>query len=253
MSRANRSWHKCATTPPSLSDRPDWGARLRHAFPEPWARRIGGDTTGAIQTIGERLGERIGTEQIVPHPDHVFRALQIAPEDVRVVIVGQDPYPNASHAMGLSFSVPRGTTPLPGSARNIRSELESDLGLALPHHFDLRSWVDRGVLLLNRHLTSAVGSPGAHHSLGWDQVTNRIIDVLAETHSNWVGIVWGKQAAQLIPRFGSAAVVESAHPSPLSANRGFFGSKPFSRTNDLLRERGQQPVDWSLPAEPVAS
>ena len=236
-----------------MSDKPDWGSRLRDAFPEPWASRIGEDVKGNIQAIGNRLAERVGTEQIVPHPDHVFRALQIAPEDVRVVIVGQDPYPNASHAMGLSFSVPAGTTPLPGSAKNIRTELSSDLGLALPDHFDLRSWVERGVLLLNRHLTSAVGSPGAHQSLGWDTVTNRIIDVLAETQSNWVGIVWGKQAAQLIPRFGSAAVVQSAHPSPLSAHRGFFGSKPFSTTNDLLEARGQEPVDWSLPPEPVAS
>ena len=253
MSKANCWWHKCATTPPSLSDSPDWGSRLRDALPEPWAARIGEDTRGEIQRIGDRLAERVGTERIVPHPDHVFRALQIAPEDVRVVIVGQDPYPNASHAMGLSFSVPAGTKPLPGSARNIRAELESDVGLTTPDHFDLRSWVSRGVLLLNRHLTSAVGAPGAHQSLGWDRVTNRIIDVLAETHRDWVGIVWGKQAAQLIPRFAGAAVVESAHPSPLSAHRGFFGSKPFSKTNELLEARGQEPVDWSLPPEPVAS
>jgi Uracil DNA glycosylase len=223
MSRANLSWHKCAITPPLLSDKQDWGSRLRDAFPEPWASRIGEEVKGAIQTIGNSLAERVGIEQIVPHPDHVFRALRIAPEDVGVVIVGQDPYPNASHGMGLSFFVPAGTTPLPGSARNIGRELASDMGLALPDHCDLRRWVERGVMMLNRHLTWAVGSPGGHQSLGWDTVPNRIIDVLAEAQSNWVGIVWGKQAAQLIPRFGSAAVVQSAHPSPLSAHRGFYG------------------------------
>ena len=236
-----------------MSDKPDWGSRLRDAFPQPWASLVGEQTLGEIQEIGDRLATRIGTEQIVPHPDHVFRALQLAPQDVRVVIIGQDPYPNASHAMGLSFSVPAGTRPLPGSARNIRQELESDLGLSLPEHFDLSSWVSRGVLLLNRHLTSVVGSPGAHQSLGWDRVTNRIIDALTETQNNWVGIVWGKQAAQLIPRFGRAPVVESAHPSPLSAHRGFFGSRPFSRTNQLLEGMGLGPVDWSLPIQPVAS
>ena len=236
-----------------MSDKPDWGSRLRGTIPEPWASLIGEDAKDEVQAIGSRLAQRIGSEQIVPHPDHVFRALTLAPRDVRVVIVGQDPYPNASHAMGLSFSVPAGSGPLPGSAKNIRTELENDLGLSLPTHFDLSSWVDRGVLLLNRHLTSAVGSPGAHQSLGWDRVTNRIIDVLVDTQSDWVGIVWGKQAAQLIPRFGGAAVVQSAHPSPLSAHRGFFGSRPFSRTNQLLEGFGHEPVDWSLPIQPVAS
>ena len=182
----------------------------------------------------------------MPHPDHVFRALQVPPEDVRIVLVGQDPYPNAQHAMGLSFSVPRGVTPLPGSARNIRTELASDLGMSLPQHFELLRWVDQGVLLLNRHLTSAVGSPGAHQGLGWDEVTDALIDVVVQTTPGAVAIIWGNQAAKLIPRLGSLPIIRSAHPSPLSAHRGFFGSKPFSRANELLRELGRGEVDWDL-------
>ena len=253
MNKAKLSFLRCAITPLSLPANPDWGAGLTHTLPTSWASLVGDDTTDEIAAIGRALSTRSASEQIVPEPAHVFRALQIAPERVRAVIIGQDPYPNASHAMGLSFSVPRGISPLPASATNIRRELADDLGLELPTHFDLSEWVDRGVLLLNRHLTSAVGAPGAHKSLGWDQVTTRIIDALASVHSDWVGIVWGRQAAQLIPFFGEAPSIESPHPSPLSAHRGFFGSKPFSRTNELLARRGLDPVDWSLRPEPVAS
>lgn len=224
----------------------DTGQRLVASVPPTWSRHLPAEILERIGQIGQSLGARVGTEQIVPHPDHVFRALQVAPEDVRVVLVGQDPYPNASHAMGLSFSVPRGVSPLPASARNIRTELASDLGISLPEHFELLRWVDQGVLLLNRHLTSAVRAPGAHQSLGWAVVTDALIDVAVANTPGAVAIIWGNQAATLIPRLGELPVIRSAHPSPLSAHRGFFGSRPFSRTNHLLREMGAGEIDWRL-------
>jgi len=174
----------------------------------------------------------------------VFRALALAPEKVRVLIVGQDPYPNAAHAMGLSFSVPREVSPLPGSLRNIRIELADDLGGDLPDNGDLSAWLDRGVLLLNRHLTTVVGQPGAHQSLGWDVVTDDLIRALVHCQQNFVAILWGKQAAELEPLLADTPIIRSAHPSPLSAHRGFFGSKPFSRANALLAEAGVEQVQW---------
>jgi uracil-DNA glycosylase len=160
--------------------------------------------------------------------------------------VGQDPYPTPEHAMGWSFSVPKTVTTLPPSARNIRTELHSDVGIDLPHHFELGHWVDQGMLLLNRHLTTASGQPGAHHGIGWQAVTDRIIEALSAHQQRFVAIVWGKQAAEVIPLLGGVHRVESAHPSPLSAHRGFFGSRPFSKTNTLLENLGEKPIDWSL-------
>ena len=225
---------------------PDWGSYLSSSIPAGWANLLGSDTIETVQTIGRSLSERVGTERIVPAPEHVFRALQVAPSDVRVVLVGQDPYPNPDHAMGWSFSVPKSVTNLPPSARNIRTELHSDLGLNLPEHFELGRWVEQGVLLLNRHLTTAAGEPGAHHGIGWQTVTDRIIATLSSHQQRFVAIIWGKQAAGVIPLLGGAPRIESAHPSPLSAHRGFFGSRPFSTANTLLKNLGEEPIDWSL-------
>ena len=224
----------------------DWGDYLASTLPPAWASALGEDTVETIRHIGRMLSERVGEERIVPAPEHVFRALQVPPEDVRVLLVGQDPYPNPDHAMGWSFSVPRGVTPLPPSAKNIRTELRDDLVVDTGEHFELGHWVNQGVLLLNRHLTTAAGSPGAHHALGWEKVTNRIVQVLVERNPHFVAIIWGRQAAGLLPLLGSTPRIESAHPSPLSAYRGFFGSRPFSDTNALLEKLGQQPIDWSL-------
>jgi len=224
----------------------DWGDYLASTLPPAWASALGEDTVETIRHIGRMLSERVGEERIVPAPEHVFRALQVPPEDVRVLLVGQDPYPNPDHAMGWSFSVPRGVTPLPPSAKNIRTELRDDLGVDTGEHFELGHWVNQGVLLLNRHLTTAAGSPGAHHALGWEKVTNRIVQVLVERNPHFVAIIWGRQAAGLLPLLGSTPRIESAHPSPLSAHRGFFGSRPISDTNALLEKLGQQPIDWSL-------
>ena len=229
-----------------MADSVDLGRRLVASIPSAWSAQLPEEVLGRVDQIGQNLRGRVGSESIVPHPDHVFRALQVPPEDVRIVLVGQDPYPNAQHAMGLSFSVPRGVTPLPGSARNIRTELASDLDRSLPQHFELLRWVDQGVLLLNRHLTGAVGSPGAHQGLGWAEVTDALIDVVATTTPGAVAIIWGNHAAKLIPRLGALPIIRSAHPSPLSAHRGFVGSRPFSRANALLRELGRGEVDWDL-------
>jgi uracil-DNA glycosylase len=224
----------------------DWGSYLASSIPPEWVELLGQDTIDSVKTIGRSLSERVGQERIVPAPEHVFRALQVSPSNVRVVLVGQDPYPNPDHAMGWSFSVPKTVTSLPPSARNIRAELHSDVGLELPDHFELGRWVEQGVLLLNRHLTTAAGEPGAHHSMGWQVVTDRIIDSLANHQQRFVGIIWGKQAAEVIPLLGDAPRIESAHPSPLSAHRGFFGSRPFSTANTLLKNLGEKPIDWSL-------
>lgn len=148
--------------------------------------------------------------------------------------------------MGLSFSVPRGTSPLPPSARNIQRELVGDLAITPPSHFDLSSWASQGVLLLNRALTTAEGRPGAHHKLGWSQVTDRIVEVAHEASPSMVAIIWGGPAGEVAAQFDANSVIRSAHPSPLSAHRGFFGSKPFSRANALLVARGVNPIDWSL-------
>ena len=230
----------------------NWGDYLASSIPSAWASALPSEVLERIREIGSALEQRVGTERIVPEPTHVFRALSLPPDQVRVLLVGQDPYPNAAHAMGLSFSVPQSVTVLPGSARNIRTELASDLGIDLPSHFELLRWVDQGVLLLNRHLTSAVGNPGAHQSLGWDAVTDALIDTVVAHSPHAVAIIWGNQAAKLIPRLGSMPVIRSAHPSPLSAHRGFFGSRPFSQANALLAQAGLSPIDWRLE-QPVAS
>lgn len=223
----------------------DWGSDLASTIPRDWAELLG-EGIDAVTSIGHVLSGRVGQERIVPAPEQVFRALQVPPSQVRVLLVGQDPYPTPEHAMGWSFSVPRAVTALPPSARNIRTELRSDVGIELPGHFELGHWVDQGVLLLNRHFTTAAGQPGAHHGIGWQAVTDRIIEALTAHQQRFVAIIWGKQAAEVIPFLGDVPRVESAHPSPLSAHRGFFGSRPFSKTNTLLETLGEKPIDWSL-------
>lgn len=227
-----------------------WSQTLPHTLPLAWSEVLGPDILAQLVTIGGNLDERAKTEAILPTPSQVFRALQVPPDGVRVVIVGQDPYPHPAHAAGLAFSVPRGVWPLPPSARNIRAELEADMGIRVGDHFDLGAWVDQGVLLINRHLTTAAGNPGAHKEVGWAVVTAAIIDAVVEKSAQAVAILWGAHARQLIPRLGPLGVIESAHPSPLSAHRGFFGSRPFSRANTMLVKRGLPAIDWALPSPP---
>lgn len=183
-----------------------------------------------------------------PKGDHVFRAFQRPLADVRVLIVGQDPYPNPHHPIGLSFAVDAHVRPLPPSLRNIYTELGTDLGIATPAHGDLTAWADRGVMLLNRVLTVRPNDSNSHRGRGWEEVTSCAIDALARRGGPAAAILWGSPAQSLKGQLGAIPWVASVHPSPLSAHKGFFGSKPFSKVNRLLEDQGATPVDWSLPA-----
>ena len=184
--------------------------------------------------------------EYAPIPQRVMRAFQNGMDDVKVLIVGQDPYPTRGHAIGLSFAVEQGTEPLPRSLQNILIELREDLGKTVSNNGDLTRWLPEGVMLLNRHLTVPVGNAGGHMDLGWATFTDKAVAALADRlGEKLVVILWGKEAQSLEPLLGSAQIVKSAHPSPLSAKRGFFGSKPFSKANAALRKVGRVPVDWS--------
>ena len=182
----------------------------------------------------------------LPSGANVLRAFTYPLPDVRVLIVGQDPYPTPGHPIGLSFAVERDVRPVPRSLGNIYKELRDDLGITPPPHGDLTSWSAHGVMLLNRVLTVQPGLAGSHRGKGWESVTELAIRALVARGTPLVAILWGRDAANLRPLLGDTPVIESPHPSPLSASRGFFGSKPFSRANALLVEQGADPVDWRL-------
>lgn len=187
-----------------------------------------------------------------PAGDRILRAFEQPLDDVRVLIVGQDPYPTPGHAVGLSFSVAADVRPLPRSLSNIFRELHDDLALPAPATGDLTPWTRHGVMLLNRVLTVRLGEPGSHRGIGWEAITAAAISALvARPDAPLVAILWGRDAQTLQPDLPDVPVIASAHPSPLSADRGFFGSRPFSRANALLDELGADPVDWSLPASPL--
>jgi uracil-DNA glycosylase len=195
----------------------------------------------AIEAKLDALGK-----EYVPAKAHVMRAFEQPLDQVRVLIVGQDPYPTAGHAIGLSFAVDTGVKPLPRSLKNILIELKDDLGKSVSSEGDLSLWSKQGVLLLNRHLTTDESEAGAHAALGWAGFTDKVITVLnRKLGRKLVAILWGNQAQQLSPALCDCTVIASAHPSPLSARRGFFGSKPFSKTNQALTQVGEQPIDWS--------
>ena len=200
-----------------------------------------------ITAAGEFLrGELAAGRDYLPAGEHVLRAFTQPLADVRVLIVGQDPYPTPGHPVGLCFSVDRAVRPLPPSLRNIYVELRDDLGLAPPDHGDLTAWTQQGVLLLNRVLTVRPGAPASHRGKGWEEVTEQAIRALVARRTPLVAILWGRDAQTLRPVLDGVAVVASAHPSPLSARNGFFGSRPFSRANELLRQQGAEPVDWTV-------
>ncbi|MCT9002860.1 uracil-DNA glycosylase [Microbacterium sp. PMIC_1C1B] len=218
-----------------------------------WADALA-PVAGDIAAIGDRLrAEEDAGRSSLPAGDAVLRAFARPLSGVRVLIVGQDPYPTPGHAIGLSFAVDPRVRPLPRSLTNIYRELESDLGIPPAPHGDLSAWSDQGVMLLNRVLTVAPGAAGSHRGWGWEKVTAHAIRALADRPGPLVAILWGKDAESLRPLLGETPIIASAHPSPLSARRGFFGSRPFSRTNDLLGELGAPPIDWRLPpADPSA-
>ncbi|KEP74713.1 uracil-DNA glycosylase [Microbacterium sp. SUBG005] len=196
------------------------------------------------------LGERLRAEQApyLPAGDLVLRAFRTPLAAVRVLIVGQDPYPTPGHPIGLSFAVDPHVRPLPRSLANIYRELHDDLGIAPAPHGDLSAWSAQGVMLLNRVLTVAPGQPASHRGWGWERVTEHAIRVLVARERPLVAVLWGRDAMNLAPLLGSTATVSSPHPSPLSASRGFFGSRPFSKVNALLEQQGAAAVDWRIPA-----
>lgn len=214
-----------------------------------WAEALAPVDDRIVQ-MGAFLRDEVAAERgYLPAGDAIFRAFRRPLADVRVLIVGQDPYPTPGHPIGMSFAVERDVWPLPRSLVNIYTELGADLGVVPPRHGDLSGWADQGVMLLNRVLTVQPGAPASHRGRGWEEVTECAIHALvtrAEAGSALVAVLWGRDAQSLKALLGPIPWVESVHPSPLSASRGFFGSKPFSRVNTLLVERGVDPVDWSL-------
>ncbi|MEG9227098.1 uracil-DNA glycosylase [Aeromicrobium sp. Sec7.5] len=203
-----------------------------------------------IAAMGAYLREEISKgRRYLPDGEHVLRAFTRPLADVRVLITGQDPYPTPGHPIGLSFAVAPDVRPVPRSLQNIYTELQSDLGIAPAVHGDLTPWADQGVLLLNRVLTVRPGNPGSHRGKGWERVTEQAIRSVVDRGGPLVAILWGRDAQNLAPLLGEVPQIASPHPSPLSASRGFFGSRPFSRANDLLLAQGADPIDWRLDRE----
>lgn len=214
-----------------------------------WAAALA-DSSDTLERIGaELIARRRAGEQVLPAPEHVLRAFRQPFEDVRVLVLGQDPYPTPGHPIGMCFACDRHVRPLPRSLANIYRELHDDLGIAPAAHGDLTAWTEQGVLLLNRVLTVRAGASGSHRGIGWEEVTEAAVRALVARGTPLVGLLWGADARRMAPllREGGAGVVESPHPSPLSASRGFFGSRPFSRVNALLEAAGAEPVDWRIP------
>lgn len=212
-----------------------------------WAKALD-PVSSDITAMGEFLRAEVAAgRSYLPAGDKILRAFTQPLDDVRVLIVGQDPYPTPGHPVGLSFSVAPQVRPLPRSLQNIFRELVADLSCPPPTCGDLSPWAERGVLMLNRVLTVAPGRPGSHRGKGWERVTDQAIRALVDRGTPLVAILWGRDAQTLRPLLGDTPRIESAHPSPMSADRGFFGSRPFSRTNQILTAAGAAPVDWSLP------
>ena len=224
--------------------------------PQPLADLVDPGWAGALEPVAGRIaamGEFLRAEvaagrRYLPEGRNVLRAFTSPFERVRVLIVGQDPYPTPGHPIGLSFAVERDVRPVPRSLQNIYKELDADLGIPPVAHGDLTAWADQGVLLLNRVLTVQAGASGSHRGRGWEEVTQVAIEALVARGTPLVAILWGRDAGTLRPMLGATDILASAHPSPLSASSGFFGSRPFSRANELLAAAGADPIDWRLPA-----
>ena len=235
-----------------IADRP-----LRELVHESWA-----DALAPVAHVVHDLGGRLRAEDAegrpwLPPAARVLRAFERPMDDVRAVILGQDPYPTPGHSIGLAFAVERHVRPLPRSLRNIYRELHDDLGVEPAPHGDLTAWADQGVLLLNRVLTVGSGQTDSHRGWGWEQVTETAIRALVErrrpdgSRVPLVAILWGLRAQRLAPMLEGVPIIASPHPSPLSASRGFFGSRPFSRANAALGEQGSAPIDRRIPADPA--
>lgn len=208
-------------------------------FHESWWQIIEPHSEDIAKIIGE-----VTQSVYAPKFDDIFAALSMPLEKVKIVIFGQDPYPNPLQATGLAFSIPRNFSPIPATLTNIYRELDSDLGIVPAAHGDLSSWADQGVLLLNRTLTIRQSQSNSDQKIGWQKVTNAIAMELGNRQV--AAILWGKSAQEVSEFFPATRTLSSPHPSPLSAYRGFFGSKPFSRANEILGELGQVPVEWQV-------
>lgn len=220
---------------------------LSEIIADDWAEALA-PVEDRIHTLGGFLREEVASGRgYLPAGDAVLRAFTRPMSEVRVLIVGQDPYPTPGHPIGLSFAVEQDVRPLPRSLQNIYKELESDLGIPPAPHGDLTAWQDQGVLLLNRVLTVTPGAPASHRRRGWEEVTEHALRVLVARGGPLAAILWGRDAQSLIPLLGEVPHVASSHPSPLSASRGFFGSRPFSRVNALLEAQGADGIDWTVP------
>jgi len=212
---------------------PDWAAGLADVEP-------------AIHAMGDWLRQELAAgRRYLPAGANILRAFSRPLADVKVLIVGQDPYPTPGHPVGLSFSVAPDTKPLPGSLRNMYQELSADLGVAAPPTGDLTPWFEQGVLLLNRVLTVEPGKAGSHRGKGWEAITQRAIEVLVAQGGPLVAILWGRDAQTLTPMLADVPIIASPHPSSLSAQSGFFGSRPYSRANALLAQQGAAPIRWA--------
>lgn len=220
------------------------GAPLETLVHPEWAEALVPAEAALRRALRTAATDAAAGAVILPPPDAVLRAFQEPLSGVKILIVGQDPYPTPGHPMGLCFSVAADVTPLPRSLANIFRELADDVGSA-PTCGDLTTWAQQGVLLLNRVLTVRAGESGAHRRAGWEEVTDAAVRAVVERGLPLVAILWGKDAQAVAPLLGETPVISSAHPSPLSASRGFFGSRPFSRANKLLVEQGISPIAWS--------
>lgn len=228
---------------PDPTDRP---APLRDLLDPGWAAALA-PVEAKVHELGQMLrAENAAGHGYLPPGNAVLRAFTYPFDAVKVLLVGQDPYPTPGHAMGLSFSVAPGV-PLPRSLQNIFHELHSDLAVPYPASGDLTPWAEQGVCLLNRVLTVQPGQPASHRGRGWEEVTECAIRALVARRRPLVAILWGRDARNLAEFLGDVPRIESVHPSPLSASRGFFGSRPFSRANQLLIKQGAEPVNWELP------
>lgn len=222
---------------------------LRELVDPGWAAALT-DVESNVYGMGEFLRAEVAAGHgYLPGGDNVLRAFERPLDDVKVLIVGQDPYPTPGHAVGLSFSVDSHVRPIPRSLTNIYTELRNDLGIATPDHGDLTAWADQGVLLLNRVLTVRPGQAASHRRQGWETITDAAIRALTARGGPLVAILWGRDAQGMTELLGDVDKIASTHPSPLSASRGFFGSRPFSRANASLARQGTGPIDWRLPAQ----
>lgn len=225
------------------------------AEPKPLSELVEAGWALALAPVADqvaRMGDFLRAEvaagrRYLPAGENVLRAFRFPLAHVRVLIVGQDPYPTPGHSIGLAFATERTVHPIPRSLQNIYRELRDDLGIIPPGHGDLSSWADQGVMLLNRVLTVQSGVSGSHRGKGWESVTETAIRALVARGGPLVAILWGRDARNLAPLLGATPIIASAHPSPLSAQAGFFGSRPFSRANELLEAQGASPVTWELP------